>query len=189
MSRVCLFAVLCASAAALQEAPLRLAPAVTRRRGAAGLVVGAAFTLLPSARALEPKLKLGNAALAEMVTADLVERQFLATADFTRALYDESATFTDEVDSYSLEKFISGTKKLFVADRSKVNLTSPVVVTDESATFRFEETLAFNLPLVKPIVSLSGKVVLTRDATTGLFVAYREYWDQTPFEVVKTAHL
>ena len=35
--------------------------------------------------------------LADIVRADLVERQFLATADFTRAVYDEGALFTDEV--------------------------------------------------------------------------------------------
>lgn len=132
--------------------------------------------------------KLSDAEVAKLVTADVVDRQFLATADFTRGLFDERATFTDEIDTYTMDKFIAGTKKLFVADRSKVELTSPVIVDNQQASFRFEESLCFNVPL-KPVVKLSGKVVLTRDPSSGLFTAYREYWDQTPTEVILTARL
>ena len=153
----------------------------------AGLAGGGAAR---AAVALEPKSgKLGAAELAKIVTADVVDRQFLATADFTRSLYDESATFTDEIDTYTLDKFIKGTKKLFVADRSAVTLTSPVTVDDSKAEFKFSEYLCFNLPFVKPTVYVSGRVVLTRDPTTGLFVAYREYWDQSPADVIKKAKL
>lgn len=123
------------------------------------------------------------------MTSDVVDRQFLATADFTRALFDESATFTDEIDTYTLPKFVEGTKKLFDGSKSRVELTSPVVVDQDQVTFRFSEYLAFNLPFVKPIVSLSGRVVLKRDRYTGLFISYREYWDQTPSQVVLTARL
>ena len=35
--------------------------------------------------------------------------------------------------------------------------------------------------------SLSGKVVLTRDEKTGLITSYREYWDQSVNDVLKTA--
>ena len=38
-------------------------------------------------------------------------------------------------------------------------------------------------------VSLTGKVVLTRSPETGLFVAYREFWDQSVVDVLKTAKL
>ena len=100
----------------------------------------------------------------------------------------QAATFTDEIDSYTLDKFVKGTSKLFVADRSKVDLTSPVVATDAAVEFTFREDLCFNIPF-KPVVSLSGRVVLTRDPSTGLFTSYREYWDQTPNEVVRTARL
>ena len=55
---------------------------------------------------------------------------------------------------------MSGTQKLFVADRSHVDLTSDVDVSDVAVTFRFSEYLCFNLPLVKPTVSLTGKVCL-----------------------------
>lgn len=132
--------------------------------------------------------KLSDAEIAKIVTADVVDRQFLATADFTRGLYDEAATFTDEIDTYTMDKFIAGTKKLFVGERSKVELTSPVVVDKDAASFRFQESLCFNVPL-KPVVTLSGKVVLTRDPASGLFTAYREYWDQTPNQVLLTARL
>ncbi|KAJ8612813.1 hypothetical protein CTAYLR_002023 [Chrysophaeum taylorii] len=163
------------------------------------VVVSIGLTAVPR-RALLPALgiavggpakavQLSNAEVADIVTADVVERQFLATADFTRSLFDESATFTDEIDTYSLPEFVRGTKKLFDGSRSRVELTSPVVVDDEQASFRFQETLCFNLPILKPIVSLSGKVVLTRDPATGLFTKYREYWDQSPTEVVLSARL
>ena len=62
------------------------------------------------------------------VTADLVERQFLATADFTREVYDEAALFTDEIDTYTLPKFIKGTSALFVKERSVVRLVGAVTV-------------------------------------------------------------
>ena len=48
--------------------------------------------------------------LAAIVRSDLVDRQFLATADFTREIYDEAALFTDEID----------TCKHFPADRTSV---------------------------------------------------------------------
>ena len=67
-----------------------------------------------------------------------------------------------------------------------MDLTSPVVATDRTVEFSFAENLCFNIPL-NPVVFVSGRVVLTRDPATGLFVKYREYWDQAPNDVIKTA--
>ena len=114
------------------------------------------------------------------------DNQFLATANFDRTLYDEACTFQDEIDTYELDKFIKGTSKLFVADRSHVDLTSPVTATDASVEFKFKEDLCFNIPF-KPTVFVSGRVVLTRDPSSGLFVKYREYWDQKPNDVLRGA--
>ena len=179
-----------------------LRPGVTRKQ--AILQTGCAAACLPllvpqPLMAQETKLtKLSDEELAKRVTADVVDRQFLATADFTRALFDESATFTDEIDTYTLPKFIEGTKKLFDASRSKVELTSPVVVDNDSVSFRFSEYLCFNLPVVQPIVSLSGKVVLTRDANSGPVhsiprvlgpVALRGPPDRTPLPTIEFAAL
>ena len=54
--------------------------------------------LAPTVARAEPNLEkqrgLSAERMAEIVRADVIERQFLATADFTRAIYDESATFT-----------------------------------------------------------------------------------------------
>ena len=44
----------------------------------------------------------------------------------------------------------------------------------------------FNIPF-KPVVALSGKVVLERDLNTGLIVSYREFWDQDVTTVLKSA--
>ena len=168
----------------------RSAPRAVGRRvlGGASLAGAAALLRVRSASALEAKRRnVSPKELAEIVTADVVERQFLATADFTRSLYDESATFTDEIDSYTLDKFITGTSKLFVKDKSNVRLSSPVTADEKRVEFSFEETLCFNLPFVKPLVSLSGRVVLERDPESGLFTSYREYWDQKPADVIRSA--
>ena len=187
-----LLVLLIASAAALRLDPTEQ---LGRRRFFASLpaTAGAAIaTTLPSdARADEGAKLVGlaPAELARIVKADVVERQFLCTADFTRGLYDEAATFTDEIDTYKLDAFVKGTKALFVADKSHVDLTSDVEVTKDAATFLFSEYLTFNLPVFKPRVSLTGKVVLKRSPETGLFVSYREFWDQSVVDVLKTAKL
>lgn len=130
--------------------------------------------------------KLPATKMAKIVKEDLVDRQFLATAAFTRAIYDESATFTDEIDTYTLPNFVKGTSKLFDAERSSVRLVGEVEADDAQVSFRFDEDLCFNIPF-KPVVSVTGKCVLSRDPQTGLIVKYREYWDKTPFEVILTA--
>jgi hypothetical protein len=135
--------------------------------GKAGSAVAEANKKLPG---------LSNEAIRDIVEQDVLQRQFLATADFTQGLYEDSCTFQDEVDTYTLPKFVEGTKKLFVASKSKVELTSPVLCTEESCSFSFSEYLTFNLPLAKPTVWLSGKVVLTRSPSTGLFTSYRGEW-------------
>ena len=49
---------------------------------------------------------LSNDRLKEIITADMVERSFLVTADITRSVFDESATFTDEIDEYTMDKWV-----------------------------------------------------------------------------------
>ena len=161
-------------------------PTVSRRQLMLG---GASAALLRPDRLSAEESKLRNlppAKLAEIVKADLVERQFLATADFTRAIYDESALFTDEIDTYTLPKFIKGTSALFVKDKSEVRLVGEVEADATKVEFKFDEDLCFNIPF-KPIVTVTGRCVLTRDPGSGLIVQYREYWDKTPREVVATA--
>jgi len=137
---------------------------------------------------IKKQTNLSNADIAAIVRSDLVDKQFLCTADLTRSIYDETATFTDEVDTYALDAFIKGTSKLFIADGSKVDLLdNEVISSKEEVSFRFREDLMFNVPILRPVVSLSGKVVLTRDDTTGLIVKYREYWDQSVNQVLSTA--
>eukprot|EP00808_Paulinella_micropora_P015592 g22667.t1 len=127
---------------------------------------------------------LSTTAIADIVGQDITERQALITADFTRAIYDEACTFTDEIGTYKIDKYVKGTKGLFVPSKSHVDLTGPVTATDKEVTFTFSETLAFNIPF-NPKVKLSGKVVLTRDPETGLIIKSREFWDQSvPKEIL-----
>ena len=74
----------------------------------------------------------------------------------------------------------------FVKDKSEVRLVGDVKADAKEVVFYFDEDLCFNIPF-KPIVTVTGRCVLTRDAESGLIVQYREYWDKSPTDVVKTA--
>jgi hypothetical protein len=131
------------------------------------------------------KIGLSDGELKQVVTSDLLDKQFLVTGDLTRSIYDPTATFTDEIDTYTMDQWMKGTQKLFVGSKSDVRLVGDVEVTPEKVEFRFDEDLMFNIPF-KPVVSLSGKVVLTRDES-GLITSYREFWDQDVATVLKSA--
>lgn len=126
--------------------------------------------------------------ILETVTSDILNGQFLVTGKITKSIYDPKATFTDEIDTYQMDQWITGTQKLFVGSQSNVRLIGNVNVSDEKVEFLFDEDLMFNIPF-RPVVKLSGKVVLERDAHTGLITSYREFWDQDVVTVLKTAKL
>ncbi|KAK1748015.1 hypothetical protein QTG54_001978 [Skeletonema marinoi] len=134
----------------------------------------------------DKQLNLSNEELKKIVLSDIVDKSFLVSADITRSIYDESATFTDEIDVYTMDKWVKGTKALFIASGSRVSLVGDVDVSASEVVFRFDEDLMFNIPF-KPVCALTGKVVLTRDENTGLITSYREYWDQSVNDVLKTA--
>lgn len=137
------------------------------------------------ASASEKQTNISNDELKKIILSDM-DKSFLVTADITRSVYDESATFTDEIDVYTMDKWIKGTKALFIPSGSRLKLEGDVDVTQSEVSFRFVEDLMFNIPF-KPVCSLTGKLVLTRDENTGLIISYREYWDQSVSEVLKTA--
>ena len=136
---------------------------------------------------IKPKLTgIADDELKRIITKDVVDNQFLVSADITREVYDESANFIDEIDTYPMQKWIVGTKRLFVAEKSRVSLVGDVNVSKDKVEFRFDEDLMFRIPL-RPVVSLTGRVVLDRDPDTGLITKYQEFWDQSVGEVLKTA--
>jgi hypothetical protein len=148
----------------------------------------AGTSLLPKgARAVEGKLlNLPNDKLKEIIKNDVIENQYLCNGRLTRSVYDERATFTDEIDTYRMDQWITGTQKLFVAENSQVRLVGDIDVTSESVKFSFDENLQFRIPL-RPTVSLTGRVVLKRDPATGLIISYQEFWDQDVATVLKSA--
>lgn len=159
------------------------------RRSFLSVNAASAFLLPIPKRTFAAPDKLTNISdneLKQIILSDIVENSFLVTADITRAVYDESATFTDEIDVYTMDKWIKGTKSLFIPSGSRVSLVGDVEVSKTEVSFRFDEDLMFNIPF-KPVCSLTGKVVLTRDSNTGLIASYREYWDQSVNDVLKTA--
>jgi hypothetical protein len=133
----------------------------------------------------EKLVNLSNEELAGKIREDIVDRQFLVTGMLTEELYDDTATFTDEIDTYTLRQWMEGTSKLFVASKSTLGYSS-LEVSSERATFRFVEDLCFNVPLLFPTVSLSGSVILERNPNTGLITSYREVWDQDVPTVLKS---
>ena len=137
-----------------------------------------------------PKRKnLSPAEMAAAVKKDIVDNQFLVTGQLTRDIYDESATFTDAIDTYTLDKWIKGTAALFVGPLSHVDLVGNIEANDKEVKFRFDEILAFNLPLVKPKVPLTGTLILTRSPETGLITKYLEIWDTGVTETLLNAKL
>ncbi|CAJ1966279.1 unnamed protein product [Cylindrotheca closterium] len=201
MSSIPLFLLFLSLVCAVQAlSPSSMESGVSRRgmlqQGAssAAAVVAASAGFLPSVASAtataeqKPKLtNLSNAELSKIITEDVTTRQFLASADLTREIYDESAMFTDEIDTYTLDKWIKGTKKLFVPSKSEVTLIPDTLkVTDSEASFRFSEYLCFNIPF-KPVVYLSGTLILKRDTSTGLITSYQEKWDQDVNTVLKSA--
>lgn len=160
----------------------------SRRSFLSVTTVGASLIHMPKRTfaAPEKQTNISDNELKQIILADIVNKSFLVTADITRSVYDESAIFTDEIDEYTMEKWIKGTKSLFIPSGSRVSLVGDVEVSKTEVSFRFDEDLMFNIPF-KPVCSLTGKVVLTRDANTGLITSYREYWDQSVNEVLKTA--
>ena len=119
-----------------------------------------------------------SAELERIVSTDITERQALITADFTRSIYSEEATFKDEIDTYPIDKYIQGTKALFIPEKSHVDLLGNVKVDKDLITFKFQEVLCFNIPVLQPKVSLSGYVELFRDSKDGLITRSVEHWDQ-----------
>lgn len=130
--------------------------------------------------------KLTNDEIKDIVKSDIINNQFLATGQITRSIYKPTATFTDEIDTYELEQWIKGTQKLFVGNKSLVKLVGDIQVTNNDIQFNFDEDLMFNIPF-RPVVSITGKVILERDPLSGLITSYREYWDQDVLTVLKSA--
>lgn len=141
-----------------------------------------------SASPLEKQRNLPANELAALVTADINDRQYLVTGDLTRSIYDESCTFQDEIDTYTLEKWVKGTSALFNGACSHVDIVGPVSADASEVRFKFSETLVFNIPALFPKVPLTGEVVLKRGAD-GLITSYKEIWGQGVSEVLSKAKL
>jgi len=150
-------------------------------------VPAAALVIPQQVTATESKLELTDLELKEVVKSDILLRQFLVTGNLTRNIYKPTATFTDEIDTYQMDQWIKGTQRLFVGEKSNVRLVGDVEVSREKVEFRFDEDLMFNIPF-RPVVALTGLVVLTRDET-GYITSYKEQWDQDPWSVIKSAKL
>lgn len=133
----------------------------------------------------EKLVNLPDAKLLSIVSADITERQALATADFTREIYSESCTFQDEIDTYDIDDYVRGTKALFNGPASHVALASaPQISPDGTISYRFQETLAFKIPYLQPKVDLAGRVELKR-GSDGLISSSREFWDDSVAEVLQ----
>lgn len=89
-------------------------------------------------------------------------------------------------DTYEMNQWMKGTERLFVGEKSHVRLVGDVNVSPEKVEFRFDEDLMFRIPF-RPVVSLTGRVEMKRDAQTGLITSYQEFWDQDIATVLKSA--
>jgi hypothetical protein len=151
-------------------------------------LVGNAPHTLAGADTTNKLTNLSNEEFTKILEKDITEKQFLVTGNISRELYDESCSFQDEIDTYGMDQWILGTRRLFNGAGSSLRLASPIQVSSSEASFKFDEDLMFNIPL-KPVVHLTGTLYLTRDAATGLITSYKEKWDQGVWEVLKSAKI
>mmetsp|Transcript_4066 Transcript_4066/g.5601 ORF Transcript_4066/g.5601 Transcript_4066/m.5601 type:complete len:214 (+) Transcript_4066:89-730(+) len=160
---------------------------VAQATGAAVALVFPALTnAVDTSSSNSKRVGISDEDLRKVVLNDMVENQFLATGRLTREVYDESATFTDEIDTYTLDKWVVGTQRLFNGENSEVRLDGDVNVSASEVMLRFDEDLQFNIPF-RPTVRVTGKLVLSRDPSSGLITSYREFWDDDVAGVLKTA--
>ncbi len=73
--------------------------------GAGATVAGLPQLAIAGSKA-DKQYRLPPDKLAAIVTKDLEEGQFLVTGALTRSIYDESCTFKDEIDTYTLDKWM-----------------------------------------------------------------------------------
>jgi hypothetical protein len=86
-----------------------------------------------------------------------------------------------------MDAWIRGTQKLFVSEKSDCRyVPDSIQITKEDIKYKFEEELQFRIPF-RPVVFLSGSVVLTRNPSTGLITKYQEKWDQSIPSVLSSA--
>ena len=185
MTRVIIAAVWCLAvigASAWMTRPARRMARACVRSGLLPLILAGGVA---QAGASEKLVNLPDAKLLSIVSADITERQALATADFTREIYSEGCTFTDEIDTYAIDDYVRGTKALFNGPASHVALASaPQIAPDGTISYRFKETLAFKIPYLAPKVDLAGRVELKR-GSDGLISSSREFWDDSVAEVLQ----
>jgi hypothetical protein len=171
-----------ATAAVFVTAAAATATATRANAADADAVVVATTTTTTTNDNDNKQYNLSDEEIMKIISNDIIENQFLVNGQLTRNIYDEKCTFQDEIDTYELNKWISGTSKLFDSTRSKVlmvnNSLKPMSNNNEGIEFRFVEYLCFNIPFVKPIVFLSGTLELKRNKETGLITSYQEKWDQ-----------
>ena len=163
----------------------------------AGALLGTTTALSPSfmpetkAMTIPPPpvpttLPLTDDQLAQIITEDLMQRRFLVTGNLTPHIYQPTATFTDAISTYDMDYWRKGTPRLFFDDES-LRLLGDVHVSPDRVEFRYDGNFVFRIPFLYPTLYLSGTVVLTRDAESGLISSYREIWDEDVLSVLKTA--
>jgi len=178
-------------------AELSIGVALPRRallQGATGSLFGAAAasrTGVGAACAVDaPAAKLTGLspkAIAAMVEKDMSENQFLVTGKLTRSIYAESASFKDEIDTYTLDKWIKGTGALFAGPPSSfTEIVGEVQSSESEVRFRFNEVLCFNVPF-NPKIPLTGEVILTLGGD-GLITKYLEVWDTNLADTLKKTY-
>jgi hypothetical protein len=112
---------------------------------ASAATVATASLPLRAYASTDKQTNLSDADLKRIIVSDMVDKSFLVSADITRSVYDESATFTDEIDAYTMDKWVKGTKSLFIPSGSRVSLVGDVAVSAAEVSFRFDEDLMFNM--------------------------------------------
>mmetsp|Transcript_46721 Transcript_46721/g.75151 ORF Transcript_46721/g.75151 Transcript_46721/m.75151 type:complete len:309 (+) Transcript_46721:78-1004(+) len=125
--------------------------------------------------------------IRDIVQQDFIYRKCLVSGDISQEIYADDCIFTDpQMSVKGLQKFVRGTKALFVAERSELELLGDVyVVGDDKIVAKWREVACFNIPL-RPKTYFTGNITLTL-GKDNLIVNYLEQWDLTIPEILATA--
>jgi len=148
-----------------------------------------------SAQAVEPSITDGKRRglslqqLRDIIQEDFDERRCLVTGDLSQEIYADDCVFTDpQMTCKGLKKFVSGTKALFYAPKSELELLEPVYTVGENQIVaKWREVACFNIPF-RPRTFFTGNLTLTL-GEDNLVKSYVEQWDLSIPEVLATARI
>lgn len=127
--------------------------------------------------------------MLEIIKEDFIQRKYLVTGALTKTVYSDHCHFADSRDDFGdigLDNWSRAVSFLFDGEKSKLALTSDVVLDEAARTITFtgwRQVDVFRLPGSPHTPVFTGHTVLTLDPVENIVIDHTETWDQKPDEV------